>query len=557
MDKERIEETERLELARLDAIEEEIEKQERLRERFFAAEKARIDFLSGKQISSLQIAESLARGDVTAATITRIQQEANERQFVLETIEREEEELKQLQKAQRDFLRESVNQEKEAALKNLETRRDAALESVKDAENAFDLQSEAARQAANEAIRVAVEAAETAQEEEEIRIQNYLREWERVIPATEEEYQKHLKRLQDFLDRSGSRLNSRISDINANLRAELGVISSNFQSENSGVIDSLLKSLDSSKLISENALRDLTSFANQSFISVMDSSKIFTNGFRDSLVSATNLSKDFLKNFETNITKGFEMARDAAIAALTESKKWEDAAKTISSFFTNNPIVSPSPQPQPTTPSPGSGSPVTTRPLLSRAAKSTGQQVRDLQAALNKAGAGLTVDGIFGPLTETAVKTFQGRNNIKVDGIVGPQTWGKLSNLGYLHKGGLVGKMMESMMGNKRMRSDDMFAVLQKGEYVVNKSAVKSVGTNLLDKINSANRAFSPVPSLRLGSMASGSGSVSSGTENKYYLSFTINGSNLDEGKLAERVMFEIDKSNRNRGEGRRMVTAI
>ena len=56
----------------------------------------------------------------------------------------------------------------------------------------------------------------------------------------------------------------------------------------------------------------------------------------------------------------------------------------------------------------------------------TGQAVKDLQTALDRHGAKLTVDGIFGPLTEAAVKIFQKSHLIPADGIVGPLTWSKL-----------------------------------------------------------------------------------------------------------------------------------
>jgi peptidoglycan hydrolase-like protein with peptidoglycan-binding domain len=49
---------------------------------------------------------------------------------------------------------------------------------------------------------------------------------------------------------------------------------------------------------------------------------------------------------------------------------------------------------------------------------SEGRQVQLLQRALG----GVNVDGIFGPQTEEAVKSFQAKSGLTVDGIVGPQT---------------------------------------------------------------------------------------------------------------------------------------
>lgn len=53
-----------------------------------------------------------------------------------------------------------------------------------------------------------------------------------------------------------------------------------------------------------------------------------------------------------------------------------------------------------------------------------GKEVIELQKKLN-----LIADGIFGKITEEAVKKFQADNHIKVDGIVGPQTWKLLDSL--------------------------------------------------------------------------------------------------------------------------------
>ncbi len=52
---------------------------------------------------------------------------------------------------------------------------------------------------------------------------------------------------------------------------------------------------------------------------------------------------------------------------------------------------------------------------------SKGSDVKTLQSKLN-----LIEDGIFGPVTEEAVKDFQKKNGLIIDGVVGPKTWTKL-----------------------------------------------------------------------------------------------------------------------------------
>jgi peptidoglycan hydrolase-like protein with peptidoglycan-binding domain len=53
-----------------------------------------------------------------------------------------------------------------------------------------------------------------------------------------------------------------------------------------------------------------------------------------------------------------------------------------------------------------------------------GDYVRQIQSCLNNVNnAGLATDGIFGPLTDAAVRNYQRANGLAVDGIVGPITW--------------------------------------------------------------------------------------------------------------------------------------
>lgn len=57
---------------------------------------------------------------------------------------------------------------------------------------------------------------------------------------------------------------------------------------------------------------------------------------------------------------------------------------------------------------------------------SSGQAVRRLQTDLNRHGYKLVVDGSFGGATQRAVISFQTKNNLVPDGVVGDRTWSAL-----------------------------------------------------------------------------------------------------------------------------------
>lgn len=65
-----------------------------------------------------------------------------------------------------------------------------------------------------------------------------------------------------------------------------------------------------------------------------------------------------------------------------------------------------------------------TKPILKRGDR--GDEVRELQNLLVAHGYPLTVDGVFGAKTETAVKNFQSISGLKPDGICGALTWAAL-----------------------------------------------------------------------------------------------------------------------------------
>lgn len=57
---------------------------------------------------------------------------------------------------------------------------------------------------------------------------------------------------------------------------------------------------------------------------------------------------------------------------------------------------------------------------------SRGEAVKQIQKALAGAGLKVITDGVYGTITEEAVREFQGKNGLNPDGIVGPATLAKL-----------------------------------------------------------------------------------------------------------------------------------
>jgi len=99
---------------------------------------------------------------------------------------------------------------------------------------------------------------------------------------------------------------------------------------------------------------------------------------------------------------------DSGADAALYNRHFEDICRAIAESILGVPVTaSPSPEPP-------------LRPTIRQGDKA--DAVRELQSLLD----GLAQDGVFGPRTDAAVRAFQKENKLRVDGVVGPATWGAL-----------------------------------------------------------------------------------------------------------------------------------
>ncbi|MCL2756049.1 MAG: peptidoglycan-binding protein [Firmicutes bacterium] len=139
----------------------------------------------------------------------------------------------------------------------------------------------------------------------------------------------------------------------------------------------------------------------------------------------TNSVREFQRNFGLN--------PDGVVGPAT----WNRLYEIFRSIQASSPNPAPIPPVQPPVtppPPPPTGNPWPQYPgtLIRQGAR--GEDVRTIQRMLNAVqrripnlfSPPLAEDGIFGPLTNNAVRAFQQRFGLAVDGIVGPITWGRL-----------------------------------------------------------------------------------------------------------------------------------
>ena len=90
---------------------------------------------------------------------------------------------------------------------------------------------------------------------------------------------------------------------------------------------------------------------------------------------------------------------------------------------------------------------------------STGSAVSALQEKLNANGYRLEVDGVFGNETKKAVKDYQKKKGLQVDGIAGTETWGSLLKSPAASDGPTTGKQVLSGVSDET--SDRLYQLEQ------------------------------------------------------------------------------------------------
>jgi peptidoglycan hydrolase-like protein with peptidoglycan-binding domain/GH24 family phage-related lysozyme (muramidase) len=162
----------------------------------------------------------------------------------------------------------------------------------------------------------------------------------------------------------------------------------------------------------------------------LSEAQTFLEGTPDLGLSQAGL--DYLNNRGRTYRQN-KLLSDQAIAYLAfiranrQPSPGSTSAPSAGTKDTTEPANSTTEQPAPPpAPVPESSPPPSARLLYLNEPYLQGLDVQEIQTALARTGAGVVVDGVFGPATKLAVERFQQVNGLPVDGVVGPVTRSRL-----------------------------------------------------------------------------------------------------------------------------------
>ena len=539
-------------------IEEEIaaeEELERYREDFFRKEKARIDFLKNRRIGEVKIQEEILRGNLAQASIMQIEQQASAEDFYSSVVQERENELKNLRNQAREQRIAEFENEREILKQEVEAEKEATEEIINASREMAQAQSDGSALAADQVFNNAKEAAKKAMDAEAQRVENYLREWSRVTPATEEEFLRHTAALQNFMEESSTRLEKEIAKIDASMRQSLNSIDSEFKNSVNSQSQDLAAMVENSRFALSGIYESVRITSENSLTAMLGMVDGFTNGLSEGFMRGEDLVDRFAEKFEEKIVDAFDEAALVAREIMAEEDKWAAAGERAAQAFNEayDAIVRDQEER-------GRRASVNFDPLgYDWAAEK--MDFTPGETAANIFGEGFTF-GNFKPMGPGDRGAAERYTPFKTTGSNIDPTQ---SASGFSAAAARMGLMTEadkrSSFVPQRLFGNIPF--MAKGG-VVDKATIAMIGEagpeaviplkNLAGMINDINSRSFLVPNRNM-SISQPNAQNSSNVEYNYELNFNIEGGNVDENKLAQKVVFEIKKMDRSAGGGRRVMT--
>lgn len=538
-------------------IEEEIaaeEELERYREDFFRKEKARIDFLKNRRIGEIKIQEEILRGNLAQASIMQIEQQASAEDFYSAVVQERENELKNLRNQAREQRISEFENEREILKQEVEAEKEATEEIINASREMAQAQSDASATAADQVFNNAKEAAKKAMDAEAQRVENYLREWSRVTPATEEEFLRHTAALQDFMEESSTRLEEEIAKIDSSMKQSLNSIDSEFKNSVNSQSQDLATMVENSRFALSGIYESVRITSENSLVAMLGMVDGFTTGLSEGFMRGEDLVDRFAEKFEQKIVDAFDEAASVARRIMAEEDKWAAAGERAAQAFNE-----------------AYDAMVRDREERGRKAlldfdpleydwAAEKMDFTPGETAASIFGEGFTF-GDFKPMGPGDRGAAERYKVPEID-TSGYSTLDRSILDNFFMPSSGVTRTQSAMRSSFTPSRSFSIPFMAKGG-VVDKATIAMIGEagpeaviplkNLAGMINDINSRSFLVPNRNM-SVSQPNAQNSSNVEYNYELNFNIEGGNVDENKLAQKVVFEIKKMDRSAGGGRRVM---
>lgn len=173
-------------------VEEEEDELERARQHRFRMQKLRDDYENRRAQGRLGVAAALARGEVDEAARINQEMRAAATEYGREA-----------QKAETEFTEESRKREREATIEAYEAGREAAIEALEAEQEAQSEALDTSQKAKGDQVDASRKAAQQHNEIIKKQFDHEIEQWKKYTPRNEREYQQHLGRLAEIMNRFG------------------------------------------------------------------------------------------------------------------------------------------------------------------------------------------------------------------------------------------------------------------------------------------------------------------------------------------------------------------